>query len=316
MHVFVTGGSGLTGPAIVAELIAAGHEVTGLARSDKAAARLRALNASVLHGSLENLECLQEGARNADGVVHMAFAGNLSDPDARRSLDLAAINALGQALAGSGKPFVSTSGILVMRAGAVSSEHDEADPQSLGGFRVAGEQACLAFADQAVRSSVVRLAPSVHGPGDYGFIPFLISAARRTGKSAYIGDGANRWPAIHRLDAATLFRLALEKAPARGVLHGVGETAITLETIANQIAKKLGVPTVSLTLEEAASHFGHPFLTKAFASDVPASSFYTRTLLGWTPTHATLLEDMENGDYFSSQLESPFVVVASKESLP
>ena len=306
MHVFVTGGSGLTGPAIVAELIAAGHEVTGLARSDKAALRLRGLGANVLHGSLENLDVLQEGARNADGVVHMAFGGNLSDPEARRRLDLASINTLGQALAGSGKPFVSTSGILVMRAGRVSTEHDEADTQSLGGFRVPGEQACLAFANRGARSSVVRLAPSVHGPGDYGFIPFLIGAARRTGISAYIGDGANRWPAVHRQDAATLFRLALEKAPAGSVLHGAAEAAITLETIAHRIARSLGISTASLTLEEAAVHFEHPFLTKAFATDVPASSLHTRKLLGWAPTHATLLEDMEKGDYFSSQLASPF----------
>lgn len=311
MRVFVTGGSGLTGPAIVAELIAAGHQVTGLARSDKAAARLRGLHASVLHGSLENLESLQEGARSAEGVVHMAFGGNLSDPDARRRLDLLAINALGQALAGSGKPFVSTSGILVMKAGAVSTEHDPADAQSLGGFRVPGEELCLAFANQGVRSSVVRLAPSVHGPGDYGFIPFLIAAARRTGVSAYVGDGANRWPAIHRQDAATLFRLALERAPAGSVLHGVGEAAITLETIAHQIARSLRISTVSLTLEEAAAHFQHPFLTRAFAADVPASSLHTRKLLGWTPRHATLFEDMEKGDYFSSQLASPFMVSAN-----
>lgn len=306
MHVFVTGGSGLTGPAIVTELRAAGHDVTGLARSDAAAARLRELKSRVLRGSLEDLEALREGARRADGVVHMAFSDNRADPEARARLDLAAVDALGQALVESGKPLVTTSAILAMSPGIISTEHDPADPRSLGRFRVPGEQSCLAYAKRGVRCSVVRLAPSVHGPGDYGFIPFLISAARRTGVSAYIGDGANRWPAIHRQDAATLFRLALEKAPAGSVLHGVGESAITMETVAHQISRKLCVPTTALALEEAIAHFQHPFLAMAFACDVPASNALTRELLGWTPTHATLLEDLEQGDYFSTQLASPF----------
>lgn len=214
MHVFVTGGSGLTGPAVVAELIAAGHTVVGLARSDDAAGRLRALGAQTLRGSLEDLDSLREGARAVDGVIHMAFGGSFADPGDLVRRDLTAIETLGQALTGSGKPFVSTSGTFVMPAGRVSAETDAPDPEAIARFRVPGEQACLAFADQGVRASVVRPAPTVHGPGDYGFIPALIAAGRRTGVSAYIGDGANRWPAIHRLDAASLFRLALEKAPA------------------------------------------------------------------------------------------------------
>ncbi len=213
MHIFVTGGSGLTGPAIIAELLAAGHTVLGLARSDQAAARLRALGAETLRGSLEELDSLREGARATDGVIHMAFGGSFGDPDDLIRRDVTAIETLGRALVGSGKPFVSTSGTLVMAAGHVSTEQDAPDPASLASFRIPGEQACLAFAEQDVRSSVVRLAPTVHGPGDYGFIPALIAAARRTGVSTYIGDGANRWPAIHRLDAASLFRLAIEKAP-------------------------------------------------------------------------------------------------------
>lgn len=301
MHVFITGGSGLTGPAVVAELIAAGHAVTGLARSDAAAGRLRGLGARALRGSLEDTGSLREGARAADGVIHMAFGGSFADPEDLVRRDLTATETLGQALAGSGKPFVSTSGTFVMPAGRVSTEQDAPDPESIASFRVPGEQACLAFACQGVGSSVVRLAPTVHGPGDYGFIPVLIAAARRTGVSAYIGDGANRWPAIHRLDAARLFRLALEKAPAGSALHGAGESAITIKAIAEHIARILAIPTASLTLEQAADHLGDPFLARAFATDAPASSTRTQTLLSWAPTHATLLEDMETGDYFAAQ---------------
>lgn len=306
MHIFVTGGSGQTGPAIVTELIAGGHIVTGLARSDKAAARLGELGADVLAGSLDDVEILARGAHAADGVIHMAFGGDFSKPESMSQRDCAAINAMGQALAGSGKPLVITSGTLVMATGRVATEHDSPDPQSLGLHRIAGEQTCLAFAGQAVRAIVLRLAPTVHGPGDYGFIPFLISAARRTGKSAYIGEGANRWPAVHRQDAATLFRLAVEKAPAGSRLHGVGESAIPFETIAHLIGRRLQIPTASLTPEEALAHFQNPFFAKAFAADAPVSSAYTRELLGWRPTHATLLEDMEASDYFSPQAGSAF----------
>jgi nucleoside-diphosphate-sugar epimerase len=301
MHVFVTGGSGLTGPAIVAELIAAGHAVTGLARSDEAAARLQGLGAEPLIGSLEDLDRLQAGAKAADGVIHMAFGGgSFADPDDLIRRDRTAIETLGRALAGSGKPFVSTSGTLVMPGGRLSTEQDAADPESLAYFRIPGEQACLAFADQGVRSSVLRLAPTVHGPGDYGFIPMLIAAARKNGVSAYVGDGANRWPAIHRLDAASLFLLALERAPAGSALHGAAEN-VTLRSIAEQVARILAIPAVSLTSGQAAEHFGDPFLAGVFGVDAPVSSTRTQTLLGWTPTHATLLEDIEDGDYCAPQ---------------
>jgi len=301
MHVFVTGGSGLTGPAIVAELIAAGHTVVGLARSDDAADRLRSLGAEPLRGSLEDPGSLRAGAQAADGVIHMAFGGSFNDPDDLIRRDVTAIETIGQALAVSGKPFVSTSGTLVMPTGRISTEQDAPDPTSIAYFRVPGEQACLAFADQGVRSSVVRLAPTVHGPNDYGFIPMLISAARRTGVSAYVDDGATRWPAIHRLDAARLFRLALEQAPAGSPLHGAGESAVTLKAIAGQIAGILQIPAVSLTLEQAADHLENPFLARVFATDAPVSSAHTQALLGWTPTHATLLADLETGDYFATQ---------------
>lgn len=299
MHVFVTGGTGQTGPTVIAELIAAGHTVTGLARSETAAARLEALGAAPLRGSLDDLDVLRQGARSADGVLHMAFGGGFADPEALTRRDRAAIEALGQELVGSGKPLVSTSGTLVMTPGRVGTEQDAPDPRSVAAFRLPGEQACLGFADRGVRACVVRLAPTVHGPGDHGFVPALIAAARRAGVSAYIGDGANRWPAVHRADAARLFRAALEKAPAGNVLHGTGESAVTISSIAERIAQILDIPTASLSLDQAVEHLGNPFLATLFSLDVPVSSEHTQALLGWTPTHATLLEDLETGDYFT-----------------
>ncbi|GGK74941.1 SDR family oxidoreductase [Mangrovihabitans endophyticus] len=301
MHVFVTGGTGQTGPAIVRELIEAGHRVTGLARSDASAARLRAFGATVLRGSTEDLDSLRAGAAHADGVVHMAFGGDFADPDDLIRRDCAAIAALGDALAGSGKPLVSTSGTLVTRAGRVSTERDAADPGSVAAFRIPGERECLRFADRGVRCSVVRLAPTVHGPGDYGFVPALIAAARRVGVSAYIGDGANRWPAVHRFDAAALFRLALEKAPAGSVLHGAAEGAVPIGAVAERIGRILGIPVASLTLDQAREHLGNPFLATFFSLDVPVSSEHTQELLGWRPRHPTLLADLESGDYFTPQ---------------
>ncbi|MGW5265613.1 SDR family oxidoreductase [Microbispora sp. NPDC004025] len=297
MHVFVTGGSGQTGPAVVAELIAAGHTVTGLARSDAAAARLESLGATPHRGSLDDLDSLRTGAEAADGVLHMAYGGDFSDLDDMMRRDRTAIETLGRPLEHSGKPLVVTSGTLVMPAGRETTEKDEPDAAGIAAFRIAGERACLGFAARGVRASVVRLAPTVHGPDDHGFIPMLITTARKTGVSAYVGDGANRWPAVHRLDAAVLFRLALEKAPAGSVLHGVAESGVTLKSIAETIARGLDLPTVSLTPEEAATHFVSPFMAIAYGVDGPVSSSYTRELLGWSPSHPTLLEDLEHGDY-------------------
>ncbi|MDT7803090.1 MAG: hypothetical protein QOI78_6523 [Actinomycetota bacterium] len=296
MHVFVTGGSGLTGPAIVTELISAGHSVTGLARSDASAARLEALGAIPHRGSLDDLGSLRSGAEAADGVLHMAFGGDFADPDDMMRRDRTAIETLGQALAGSGKPFVSTSGTLVMPAGRESTERDEPDATGRAAFRIPGERACLGFAERGVRSSVVRLAPTVHGPGDHGFIGMFVDTARKTGVSAYVGDGGNRWPAVHRRDAAVLFRLALEQAPAGSVLHGAAENVV-FRSIAETVARGLGLPTAALTPEEASTHFASPFLGAAYALDAPVSSALTRELLGWSPSHAALLDDIEHGDY-------------------
>lgn len=300
MHVFVTGGSGQTGPAVVAELIAAGHTVTGLARSDAAAARLESLGATPHRGSLDDVDSLRSGAEAADGVLHMAYGGDFSDLDDMMRRDRTAIASLGRPLEHTGKPFVVTSGTLVMPAGRESTEKDEPDAAGMAPFRIAGERACLGFADRGVRASVVRLAPTVHGPEDHGFIPMLIATARKTGVSAHVGDGANRWPAVHRQDAAVLFRLALEKAPAGSVLHGAAESGVALKSIAQTIARGLGLPTASLTPDEAATHFVSPFMAAAYGFDGPVSSSHTRELLDWSPTHPTLLEDLEHGDYLAT----------------
>ncbi|WP_318306461.1 SDR family oxidoreductase [Amycolatopsis solani] len=296
MHVFVTGGSGLTGPAVVTELIAAGHTVTGLARSDASAARLESLGATPHRGSLEDLDSLRTGAEAADAVLHMAFGGDFTDLEDMTRRDRTAIEALGAVLVGSGRPFVSTSGTLVMPAGRESTERDEPDAAGLAAFRIAGERACLDFAGRGVRASVVRLAPTVHGPGDHGFIAWLVDTARKTGQSAYVGDGANRWPAVHRLDAAVVFRLTLEGAPAGSVLHATAEN-VPFRRIAETIGRGLGVPAVSLTPEEAAGHFASPFIARAYGTDAPVSSAFTRELLGWSPRHPTLLDDVADGDY-------------------
>lgn len=297
MRVFVTGGSGQTGPAVVGGLIAAGHSVTALARSDASAAKVAGLGAVPYRGSLDELDRLRAGAEAADGVLHLAYGGDFSDLDDMMRRDVNAIEALGEPLEQTGKPLIVTSGTLVMPAGRVSTELDEPDLFGLAAFRVAGERACSAFAGRGVRAAVVRLAPTVHGPDDHGFIPMLIATARASGVSAYVGDGTNRWAAVHRGDAATLFRLALEKAPAGSVLHGVGESAVTMRSIAEVIAAGLGLPTVSLTREEAAGHFVSPFMATVYGHDAPVSSAHTQALLGWTPSNPGLLDDLKNGDY-------------------
>lgn len=306
MHVFVTGGTGLTGPAVVAELIASGHTVTGLARSERAEQRLVELGANVLRGSLDDLDRLRAGAAEADGVLHMAFGGDFADPASMMRRDCAAIEALGEALVGSGKVFVSTSGTLVMKPGGIRTETDAPDRGPIGAFRVAGETACLSFAARGVRSSVVRLAPTVHGPGDYGFIPMLIATARRTGVSAFIDDGSNRWPAVHRADAAVLFRLALEKAPPGTAWHGATEQGVPFKAIAETIGHQLRIPVRGVSRVDAPAHFANPFFAVVFGLDAPVSSELTRSELDWQPTHPTLLDDLVHGDYFTEAAYSKF----------
>ncbi|OHV05585.1 SDR family oxidoreductase [Mycobacterium talmoniae] len=292
MRVFVTGASGFVGSAVVAELLDAGHQVVGLARSDSSAQALAVAGAQVQRGDLDDLDSLRAGATGSDGVVHLAFNHDFTDYAGAGQTDRRAIEALGAALAGSDRPLVVTSG-LAGRGGDVLTETDTADPA----LPRASEAAALPFATQGVRASVVRLSPSVHGEGDHGFVPRLIDIARQQGVSAYPGDGSNRWPAVHRLDAARLFRLALEQAPAGTIWHGVAEEGIPVRDIATVIGRHLNLPVTSIPVAQAFEHFG--WLGAFFALDIRASSALTQQRLGWRPSGTGLLEDLGQGHYFA-----------------
>jgi nucleoside-diphosphate-sugar epimerase len=293
MRVFVTGATGFIGSAIVSELIKAGHQALGLARSDAGAALLTAAGANAHRGSLEDLDSLRSGAANSDGVIHTAFIHDFLNYTAAAEADERAIDTLGNALAGSGRPFVVTSGtLLLQRQGPLATEKDEWDPN----FPRKSEAAGLAMASHDVRVSVLRLPPSVHGDGDHGFIPHLISIAREKGVSAYVGDGLNRWPAVHRLDAAHLYTLALEKGSPGARYHGVADEGIPFREIAEVIGRRLNVPVVSKSAEEAADHFG--WISHFVRVDCPASSDETQQQLGWRRTHASLISDIDRPVYF------------------
>ena len=296
MRVFVTGATGFVGSAIVPELIGAGHDVVGLARSDQAAAALRRAGAEVHRGALDDLDSLRSGAAASDGVIHCAFIHDFARLDSAGRTDHRAVKTLGAALAGSGRPLVVTSGIGLLAPGRVATENDSPDPASRASHRAPSEAATLGPAARGVRSSVLRLPPSVHGNGDHGFVPTLIDIARTKGVSGYVGDGSNRWPAVHRLDAARLFRLALETAPAGSVLHGAAEEGVPTRAIAEVIGRHLGVPVTAVAPEEAAEHFG--WIAGFFATDVPASSALTRERTGWDPVQPGLIADLEQGHYF------------------
>ncbi|WP_328535301.1 SDR family oxidoreductase [Streptomyces sp. NBC_00344] len=296
MRVFVTGASGFIGSAVVPELIGAGHRVVGLARSDASADALAAAGAEVLRGALDDLDSLREGAAASDGVIHLAYIHDFSRYESAARTDAQAIETLGAALEGSGRPLVIASGTLGLTPGRVATERDTPDPGSGVSPRAAGARAALSLASCNVRSSVVRLSPSVHDEGDHGFIPTLIAIARDKGVSGYAGDGSNRWPAVHRLDAAHLFRLALEIAPAGSVLHGVADEDVPVRTIAEVIGWHLGLPVAAISPEDTAEHFG--WLGAFLAADAPASSALTRELLGWQPTRPGLIDDLDQGHYF------------------
>jgi len=298
MRVFVTGATGYIGSAIVRELLAAGHQVVGLARSDTAAASLASAGADVHRGALDDLDSLRNGAVAADGVIHLAFIHDFANFADAAAADLRAVEALGAALEGSGKPFVITSETLALAMpGRIGTEED-AGPPALP--RVASENAAIALAERGVRSSVVRLAPSVHGEGDaHGFVPSLIGIARAKGVSAFVGDGSNRWPAVHRLDAARLYRLAVEAAPAGSRLHGAGEEGVPFRDIAEAIGRQLKLPVVSIEASDAGAHFG--FLSAFVSLDNPTSSALTRQRLGWRPEGPALIADIEQGHYFNHE---------------
>jgi nucleoside-diphosphate-sugar epimerase len=293
MRVFVTGATGFIGTAVVRELIDAGHQVVGLARSEVAAKSLVAAGADVHRGSLEDLESLRSGAAAADGVIHTAFIHDFNNYAPAADADRHAVETLGGALEGSDRPLVVTSGtLLVQRTGALATEEDASNPN----FPRKSEEVAIALAARGIRASVLRLSPSVHGNGDHGFVPHLISVAREKGVSAYIGDGLNRWPTVHRLDAARLYRLMLEKGSAGASYHGVADEGVPTREIAEAIGRGLNVPVVSKSSEEAADHFG--WIARFFGIDGPASSALTRQRLGWRPVQPGLIADLTAAHYF------------------
>lgn len=298
MRVFVTGASGWIGSAVVPELLSAGHTVVGLARSDASAAALEAVGAQTHRGSLDDLESLKAGAADSDGVIHLAFKHDFSDYEGAGRTERAAIETIGGELEGSGRPFLFASGVALLAPGRVATERDGTPYTGPDAPRGGAEPLALGSAERGVRPVSLRFAPTVHGDGDHGFTAALVDIARRTGVAGYIGDGANRWPTVHRLDAAHLVRLALDAAPAGSVVHAVGEEGVPTRDIATAIGQGLGLPVVSIAAEDAPEHFG--WLARFFGVDVPASSALTQELLGWTPTHPGLLDDLAAGYYFRS----------------
>jgi len=318
MRVFVTGATGFIGSAIVKELIGARHQVTGLARSDASAKKLTAAGAQVLRGDIEDLECLHRGAAAADGAIHTAFYHQIGHMNfgtrlrvmvggspggivsrfvsAAIEMERRALATLGHALTGNDRPLVAAFVTTAMKPGRLATEDDGYDPKAVGAPRGASEDTMRTLASLGIRTSIIRLPPVVHGAGDHAFVPRLIKIARKKRESAYVGDGHNRWPAVHRLDAARLFRLALEKGPAGAAYHAVAEEGVPFREIADLIGRRLNVPVVSKPPAEAAKQFS--FMSLFIPVDNPVSSKLTQERLGWLPTQPDLLSDLDQADYF------------------
>ncbi len=298
MRVFVTGATGFVGAAVVRELTAAGHGVIGLARSAAAAEALATLGVEVHRGDVTDPESLRQGAAKADAVVHTAFIHDFSRYQENCETDRRAVTALGEGLASTDRPLIVTSATGILPPGAVSVEEDTPLSGVHAHPRAASEEAAAALADEGLRVWVMRLPASVHGDGDHGFVPMLIDLARKTEVSAFVGDGLNRWPAVHRLDVARLYRLVLEADGSGGRVHGVAEEGVAFREIAEVIGRRLGVPAVGITKDEAAGHFG--WMARFAPLDIPASAVRTRATFGWQPEQARLIADLDRPRYFET----------------
>ncbi len=298
MRVFVTGASGWIGSAAVDELLAAGHEVVGLARSDASAAALEAKGAQVRRGDLDDLESIRSGAAGSDAVLHLANKHDFANPAVSNKAERDAVQTIGDTLAGSKRPFLLASGVAGPRQSEFLTEDDASPFHGADSPRGGSENLALEFAEQGVHPISVRFAPTVHGAGDHGFIAVLVGIAREKGVAGYAGDGSNRWPAVHVSDAARVIRLGLEKAPAGSRLHAVAEPGVPAKAIAEAIGRGLDLPVASIAPDDVAAHFG--WIGGFFAMDLAASSDQTQELLDWTPTGPTLIEDLDEGSYFRS----------------
>jgi nucleoside-diphosphate-sugar epimerase len=298
MRVFVTGASGWIGSAAVDELLAAGHDVVGLARSDASAAPLAAKGVRVRRGDLDDLESIRAGAEDADAVLHLANKHDFANPAASSKAERDAVETIGNALVGSGRPFLLASGAGSPEPGRIATENDRSPFHGPDAPRGGSENLALEYVDRDVRTVSLRFAMTVHGAGDHGFVAALVAVARSKGVAGYIGDGANHWPAVHRSDAAQVVRLGLEKAPAGTLLHAVAEQGVRTREIAEAIGRGLDLPVTSIAPENALEHFG--WIGRFFGLDNTASSLLTQELLGWVPSGPTLIEDLDTGAYFAA----------------